>query len=167
MTGQLPERGHVEGFVDLALVRGAVAEIGDADIVLPLVAVGEGEACAQRDLRADDAVAAEEVLLAAEHVHRAALAAGIAAFAAGELGHDAARGHAGGQHVAVVAVAGDDLIVAFEDGLDADDDGFLADVEVAEAGDETHAVELAGFFLETPDQQHVAVKANQFSLLRF
>jgi TPP-dependent pyruvate/acetoin dehydrogenase alpha subunit len=35
------------------------------------------------DLRPDDAVAAIEVLLAGEHVHRAALAAGIASLAAG------------------------------------------------------------------------------------
>ena len=91
---------------------------------------------------------------------------GIAALAAGELGHHAARGHAGGQHVAVVAVAGDDLVVGIENGLHADDDGFLADIEVAEAGDEAHAVELARLLLEAADQQHVAVIADQFGLLR-
>jgi hypothetical protein len=36
--------------------------------------VAEGEAGAERHLGGDDAVAAEEFLLAAEHVHRAALA---------------------------------------------------------------------------------------------
>ena len=41
--------------------------------------------------------------------------------------------------------------------LHADDHGFLADIEVAEAADEPHAVELAGFFLEAADQQHVLV----------
>ena len=59
----------------------------------------------------------------------------------------------------MVAVAGDDLVVGLKNGLDADDDGFLADVEVAEAGDEAHAVELAGLLLEPADQEHVAVKA--------
>ena len=37
--------------------------------------------------------------------------------------------------------------------------GFLADIEMAEAADRAHAVELAGLFLEAPDQQHVAQRA--------
>ena len=41
--------------------------------------------------------------------------------------------------------------------LHADDHGLLADVEVAEAADEAHAVELAGLLLEAADEQHVAV----------
>ena len=47
--------------------------------------------------------------------------------------------------------------------LHADDDGFLADVEVAEAADQAHAVELAGPLLEAADQQHVAIEG--FELL--
>src|SRR6185312_11788275 len=151
---QLPELGHVEALVDLALVGGAVAEIGHRDVVVAAIAVGEGEPGAERHLRADDAVAAEEALLDAEHVHRAALALGIAVGAAGELGHDALRVHAGGDHVAVVAIAGDDLVAAFERHLHTDDDRFLADVEVAEAADQTHAVELARLLLEAADGEH-------------
>ena len=56
----------------------------------------------------------------------------------------------------VVAVSGYDLVALFQRHLHADDDGFLADIEVAEAADRAHAVELAGLFLEAPDQQHVA-----------
>ena len=91
---QLPQRRHVEAFVDLALVGRAVAEIGQRDIVVLAIAVGEGEAGAERHLRADDAVAAVEILLLGEHVHGAALALGIAAATPGEFGHDAARRHA-------------------------------------------------------------------------
>ena len=54
----------------------------------------------------------------------------------------------------VVAVTGDDLVARFERHLHAHHDGFLADIEVAEAADQTHAVHLAGFFLETADGQH-------------
>ena len=43
-------------------------------------------------------------------MHRAALALGIAAAAAGQFRHHALGVHAAGQHVAVVAVAGDDLV---------------------------------------------------------
>ena len=38
--------------------------------------------------------------------------------------------------------------------LHADDDGFLADIEMAEAADQPHAVHLAGAFLEAADEEH-------------
>ena len=41
--------------------------------------------------------------------------------------------------------------------LHADDHRLLADVEVAEAADQPHAVELARLLLEAADEQHVAV----------
>ena len=88
---QLPESSHVEALVDLALVGGAVAEIGERDIVIAAVAVGEGKARSERDLGTDDAMTAVEMLLLGEHVHRAALALGIAAAASGQFRHDAAR----------------------------------------------------------------------------
>src|SRR3546814_20967157 len=76
---------------------------------------------------------AVEVLLARKHVHRAALALGVSAGAARQLRHHAARVHAGGEHVAVVAVARDDGVALVERRLHADDDPFLADVAVTEA----------------------------------
>ena len=140
---QLPELRHVEALVDLALVGRAVAEIGQADIAVLAVMVGEGDAGAERHLRADDAVAAIEMLLLGEHVHGAALALRQAAATAGQFGHDAPGFHAAGQHVPVVAVAGDHLIAGLGRQLHADDDRFLADIEVAEPADEAHAVHLA------------------------
>src|SRR5262249_47348517 len=121
----------------------------------------EGDAGAERHLRADDAVAAIKALLDAEHVHRAALAFRIAALAPGELGHDAARIHLAGEHVAVVAIGGDDGIAGLQRRLHADDDGLLADVEVAEAADEAHAVKLSRALLEAADRQHGAVVARE------
>jgi hypothetical protein len=153
---KLPQLRHVEAFVDLALVRRAVAEIGQADKIIAAIAVGKGETGSERDLGANNAVAAEEVLLLAEHVHGATLALGIAAMASGQFGHHALGFHSASQHVTVVPVTGYDLIALFQGHLHADDDGFLADIEMAEAADRAHSVELAGLFLETPDQQHVA-----------
>ena len=54
------------------------------------------------------------------------------------------------------------LSPGFERGLHADDDRFLADIEVAEAADQAHAVELAGLLLEAADQQHLAIVLEQF-----
>jgi hypothetical protein len=94
-------------------------------------------------------------------VHRAALALGIAADPAGQLGHDPARIHADRQHVAVVAIGGDHRIAGPERVLDADRDRLLADIEMAEAADQAHAVQLTRLLLETPDQEHVAVIGQQ------
>src|SRR6185437_6462233 len=126
-------------------------------------AVGESEPGAERNLGADDAVAAEKVLLLAEHVHGAALALGIAAVPAGQLGHHALGFHAAGQHMAVVTVSGYDLIALLQGHLHPGDDGLLADVEMTKTADRAHAVELAGLFLEPPDQEHVAQR-DQFLL---
>jgi hypothetical protein len=134
--GQLPELRHVEALVDLALVRGAVAEVGQADVAVVLVLVREADAGPERHLRAHDAVAAVEVLLLREHVHGAALAFRQAAAASGELRHHALRIHAAGEHVTVVAVSGDVLIALDGGHLHADHHGFLPDVEVAEAADQ-------------------------------
>ena len=64
--------------------------------------------------------------------------------------------------MAVVAVGGDDLVALLLGHLHADDDGLLADIEVAETADEAHAVELSGLFLEAADQQHVAIGVQLF-----
>jgi hypothetical protein len=59
--------------------------------------------------------------------------------------------------VAVVAVAGDHRIAVLQHRLDADDHRLLANIEMAEAADQAHAIELARLLLEAADQQHVAV----------
>ncbi len=159
--GELHQRGEVEALIDLALVGGALAEIGGADAAVVAVVVGEGEAGADAHLGADDAVPAEEVLFAREHVHRAALAVRVAVAPAGEFGHHPLGVHADGEHMAVVAIAGDDLIALLKRKLHAGDHRLLADIEVAEAADQTHAVELAGAFLEAPDEHHHFIGAQQ------
>ena len=126
--------------------------------------MGEREPGADRHLRTDDPMAAKEILFAAEHVHRAALAVRIAAPAAGQLGHHPLGVHAGSQHVTVVAIGGDDRVAFLERRLHTDDDGLLPDIEVTEAADQTHAVHLSGPLFEAPDQQHVAVVTEQLLL---
>jgi hypothetical protein len=48
----------------------------------------------------------------------------------------------------------DDLIALADRHLHADDNRFLADIEVAEAADQPHAVHLAGTLLEAADEEH-------------
>jgi hypothetical protein len=151
----------------LALIRRAVAEIGQRHVVVAAITIGECEAGAERHLRADDAVAAEKSLLDAEHVHRAALAARVAVAATRELRHHTLGVHAAGEHVTVIAIAGDDLVALFQRELHADHDSFLADVEMAEAADQTHAVHLAGLLFEAADHQHVAIGGELLVLGQF
>src|SRR5204862_2867080 len=103
---------------------------GYRDPPIVTIAMGKAKARADRHLSADDAVTAEEVLLATEHVHRTALAVRIAAAPAGQLGHHALRVHAAGQHMAVIAVGGDDRVALLQRGLHADDHRFLSDIEM-------------------------------------
>ena len=107
-------------------------------------------------------MAAEELFFPAEHVHGAALAVGITVPAPSKLGHDAFGVHAGGQHVAMVTVGGDELVAVFHGHLHADDHGFLADIEMAKTADEAHAIELARLFLKAADEQHVLIGAELF-----
>ena len=92
-------------------------------------------------------------------MHRAALAFGIAVASAGQLGHHALGLHAGGEHMAVIAIGGDDLVALADRQLHASDHRLLADIEVAEAADIAHAVKLPRLLLESADQQHHAVGA--------
>src|SRR5262249_39932613 len=162
---QLPQLRHVEAFVDLSLVGGAVSEISERNVVVAPILIGESEPGSERDLGADDAVTAEKPLLDRKHVHRAAFALGIASAPAGQLRHHALGVHAAGQHMAVVAVSGDDCVAPLDRHLHADDDGFLTDIEMAEAADQPHAVYLSGLLLQPANEQHVAISVKLLLLI--
>src|SRR4051794_30851829 len=88
-------------------------------------------------------------------MHGTTLALGVAMLPPGQFGHHALGIHAAGQHVAVVAVAGDHLITALDRHLHPDDDRLLPNIEMAEAADQAHPVKLTGLLLEAADEQHV------------
>src|SRR3546814_2511535 len=79
-----------------------------ADIVVAAIFIGKAQPRADGHLRTDDAMAAIESLLDTEHVHRAALAFGITAFAPGQFRHDALGVHATSKHMAMVAIRSED-----------------------------------------------------------
>src|SRR5262245_27827622 len=110
-------------------------------------------------------MAAVEAMFDAEHVHRAALALRNAGFAAGELGHDHLGVNPVGQHMTMVAIAGNDAVTThLHRRLQSDRYRFLADVEVAEAANQSEAIELAGALLEAADEQHLLVEIEQLFL---
>ena len=66
--------------------------------------------------------------------------------------------------MAVVAVAGNDLVARPQRHLHADNHCFLADIQVAETADQAHAVHLTGLLFEAADGQHGAI-GGEFLLL--
>ena len=124
---QLPERRQVHRLAEVAGVGGAVAEHADGDRVFALVLGGEGEAGGDRQVAADDPVAAHEAALAVEDVHRAAAPAAGPVDAAEELGHHPLGFGAAGDRVAVGAVGADQVVLVAHHRGGADDRRLLAD----------------------------------------
>ena len=153
--GQLPERGQAHALVEVADADGALAEEDDGDPVLAAVLRREGGAGRDRDVAADDAVAAEHVVLLVEEVHRAAEAPRAAGDLAEELGHGGARAHPARERHAVIAVGREQVVVGPERGGGADRDRLLPDVEVEEAADLALRVGARRLFLEAADGGHL------------
>ena len=151
---QLPEGGEVERLAERALVGGAVAEHADRDLVEPLVVGRQRHAGGQRQVAADDPVAAHEAVLEVEHVHRAAAAVRDALLAAEQLGHHAVGIRAAGERVAVRAVGRDQVVLVAHRPAGADDRRLLADRQVQEAADLGLRVHLARALLEAADEHH-------------
>ena len=158
---KIPKGRHVKGFIDLALIGRAIAKIGKSHPSIAEIFIGKCEARTDGHLRSNDAMPPVEMLLFREHMHRAAFAFGVPAAAPGELGHNAVGFHTTGQHMAVIAVGGHALVALFCRRLEPHHHGFLADVEMTKATNQTHAIELACFFFKSPDQQHLAVVMQQ------
>ena len=101
---QLPDARHIERLVEGSLVRRAVAEEADADLVGSADVYREPGAAGDAVSGADDAVRAEYALVAVGYVHRASLALAVARLTAEELGHHQVQVSALGDDVAVAAV---------------------------------------------------------------
>ena len=109
------------------------------------------------DVCRDDAVRAEHADLEIGDVHRAALAAAIAAFTPEQLAHHGERVGALREGVAVPAMGREQHVVAGEVGADAGRDPLLADRGVDRPEDELLPQALERQLLEGADAPHEAV----------
>ena len=123
-----------------ALVARAIAGKGDCDMALAINLAGNACAHCDRCASADDTVCAQHALVDIGDVHRSALAARNAGLAARQFGHHKFGVDTAQQHMAMVAVPGDDAVLIGQRCLDTGRDGFLTDIEVAEAANKTEAV---------------------------
>ena len=164
---QPPERGEIERLVELALVDCAVAEEAHRDPPVAAVLAGKGETRRDGQLAADDGVAAHEIRLRVEKVHRAALSPAAARGLAVQLGHNHVRVHALGQRVTVVAVVAHHVVRLIERGHGAGGDGLLADVQVQESPYLALCVQSSARLLESANKQHHPVILGHLALFDF
>ncbi len=127
---RLPEHGHVEQFVELAFRRGAFAKEETVTFGLFCILSASPKPTAERQVAADDGVAAVEVGGLVEQVHGAAAAACAAGHFAVHLGHDRVGAHTARQGMPVLAVGGDDAVFGVRYGHHTGGDGFFANIQV-------------------------------------
>ncbi len=159
--GQLPQRGQVQRLVERAFIHRAIAKEGQRDIALLLILDAEAHAGGDDELRADDGLAAQQPMLGAVHVHRAALAATTAGHFAVQLCHDSAWLDTLGDGMPVLAIAAEDVIGRAQRGDGPHASRLLADVQVEEAADLAQGVGLASLLFELPDERHLVVQPEQ------
>src|SRR6185503_5284393 len=73
-AGKFPKLGHVQRFVERALIHCCFAEVTKRHLVRALILGGESRSGCEWNLAADDRVTAEKAETLVEHVHRAAFA---------------------------------------------------------------------------------------------
>ena len=162
---QLPDRREVQRLVERALVRRAVAEERDRDLIGAELLRGERRAGRDRDAAADDAVRAEVALRGVGDVHRAAAASAVAGLAAEQLREHPAEVGALRDAVAVAAVGRGDPVVVAQVRADAGGDGLFAGVAVDRSPDLVLAEERRAPLLEAADRPHDAVQIERGGLV--
>jgi hypothetical protein len=141
--------------------RCAFAEEALRDASVAAVFGREGRTGRDRHVAPDDAIAAKEVRVLVEQVHRAAEPLHEAGLLAIQLREDGPRRDTLGVGVAMLAIGRDHVVLGLERGDRADAYSFLADDEVQEAADLALRVRLGGGLLHAPDCEHLAVERTQ------
>ena len=110
---QLPDAGHVEPFVEGAVVDGSIAEKRDGHAIALQQHEAVSGAGRLEDAGPDDAAGAHHADFGGEEMHAAAASLRAAGGAAEELGEQLARREPLGQGMAVTAVRAEDDVFAF------------------------------------------------------
>lgn len=124
--GQIPHRGHVHRFVEVAFARSAVAGEHERRLARPVQLAGQGDAVCNPQLRAQMRNHPHQPVLHRTEVERAVAAVRKSVGLALELGEEAAAGDAPRGEYAEVAVHGQDELVCIHRRRGADRDGLLA-----------------------------------------
>ena len=145
--GQLPDGGEIERLVECADVGGAVAEEADRDILFAEILRAPGRAAGDRQMRADDGVGAEHVVLDRGQMHRAALAAHEPDVAQHQLAEHAFHRGAARQGVSVSAIGAEGFVALAHGDAKSRRDGLLPERKMARALDQVLQEEIVGALL--------------------
>ncbi len=133
-TGARLNAGEIDRFVETAVVHGAIAEEGDADVIATTHARADPGADRVADAGGNDAIGAEQADRAVVEMHGAAATAATTVPLAEKLGHQNLRVHALGERMPMAAMGRRDPVGGAQVGADADGRRFLADIEMEETG---------------------------------
>ena len=153
-NGQLPDAGHVERFVERAVVDRSVAEEGRSHCAVLEDLRAVSAAAGLQHTRADDAARSHHADLGREEMHAAAASARTAGFAAKQLRHQLARRHAFRERVAMSAMSGEDRIVLRQMSTDTGRNRLLANIRVTRSVDEAALMTAREFFFRLPNDLH-------------
>ena len=162
--GQFPERRHVHDFVEHALTKRAFAEEANGDSAVAQALGGKCRAGGDAGAAADDRVRAQVPWRDRRCASNRPCPA-VAGFLAEQFGEHAIGRRAFGEAVPVAAMRAGDVVVAAQRFANADSDGFLANIEMRQAGHQGTRVEIVDLLFEQADRDHLAVGAQP--LLRF
>src|SRR6266571_2503310 len=125
-----------------ALINSSFTEEAESYLICLSVLAGESHAGRQRNLPANDCMAAEKIQLVAEQVHRTPFASRTAARLTIEFGHNRVRRYAFGNRLAVLAITCQDVIVGTDGRNRTDADRLLANIQVTETANLSQRVRL-------------------------
>ena len=124
---QLPHRGEVQGLVEGADIRRAVAEEADRHVLLSLILRAPGGAAGDRQMRADDRIRPHHAVLDRSQMHRAALAAHQPDVALHQLAEHLGDRHAARERVRMAAIGAKAQVARKHGGGKASGDRLLAE----------------------------------------
>ena len=163
---RLLDAGEVQHFVEGAVVRGAIAEKGHADIVAAKLAGAKADARGMSDARADDAIGPEQTDRTVIEMHRAAAAAADAVGTTEQFGHHPSRIGALGQRMAVAAMGRGHPVGRAQMRANAHARRLLSDIQMQET--RRFALATGGLRdkLELAQQRHLFEQAKHEGLVR-
>ena len=164
---QVPHGGEIERFVEDTLVRRAIAEERDGDLLRATEFGGEPGTGGERNTRADNAVGTQNPCRFISDVHGAALAFAVACRASEQLRHHPVALATLRDEMSVAAVCAGNVIGIFEVRANADGCGFFTDIEVQEAGKLPALIQRPGGFFKLTDFYHLTIHPKHPVFARF